>query len=190
MHLNIDIAMENTSELKEQYYQLVEYLSTITWMHYEEAKKRGRDSKGYLFFFGRTLHRLIHPLYFYHQKEVPDFRHAFQNFDPNNPEEKFGCWAEKKLFLATKFHEKKLEIYSPEFTRKLISKYNHQVFQWLVKNHLSKVLEFDPNLGFYCDILNWSEDHFLAFLEGPQGLQSDYLQLNSSSFPSTVASLA
>lgn len=172
--------MSHVFDLKEQYHQLTEYLSTLTWMHYEKAKKRGQEYKGYLYFFGRTLHRVLHPLYFYHQIEDPQFARACQSFDPKNPEERFASWPEKKAYLVSKFREKKLEIYSPEFTRNLLRKYNYQVFQWLVRNNLPKILEFDSCLEFYSDIASWPESYFLEFLGERQDCQSDYLQANKS----------
>jgi hypothetical protein len=170
------------SELKEQYQHLHEYLSTVTWMHYEEAKKRGKDHKGYVYFFGRTLHRLLHPFYFFHQKDDPEFHHERNKFDPKNPEENFSSWPEKKAFLTTKFREKKLEIYSREFTQKVFNSYEPQVILWLIQNHQYKILEFDPHLSFYFDILHWSEEHFQQFLEESQEFMGEFnLQPNKLS---------
>ncbi len=150
--------------LKEQYQHLYEYLSTVAWMHYEEGKKRDRDHKGYAYFFGRNLHRVLHPLYFFHQKDDPDFIHEKEKFDPNNPEESFTRWSEKKAFLTTKFREKKLEIYNQDFTKQVVQNYHHETIQWLVQNHHHKIFEFDPHLSFYLDILHWTEEHFLEFI--------------------------
>ncbi len=151
--------------LREQYNDLYEYISTITWIQYEEAKKRGKDYKGYYYFFGRTLHRLLHPLYFFHQKNDPQFLHEQEKFDPANPEEKFTTWEQKKAFLTLKFREKRLEIYSKEFTQNVLSQYDYQVIQWLIKNHYHKIYEFDPYLSFYLDIVDWSEEDFHAFFK-------------------------
>ena len=151
--------------LKEEYHHLYEYVSTLAWMQYEQMKKKGKEYTGYVYFFGRTVHRLLHPLYFFHQTEEPKFWFEEQTFDPNNPAETFPTWEAKKAYLLARFREKKFEIYDANFSRKVLSRYNHQIIQWLVKNNYHRLIEFDKCLGFYLDILNWTEEHFISFYE-------------------------